>query len=139
MEIIALGVNLSLKGLNVTSEKFSSKQSILDYEILVWDPNNILSEYSKWPNDSTYKGQTLLEEDESANFLRDLERRQSEINQMLDLGRTVVIFAPKPEVFFTTIQQSLHDLIPPPTEFNLQKTLPDSWGIPPLTSGSGKK
>jgi hypothetical protein len=95
MKIIALSATFKYPA--VTSVNFRSEDSVLDYDIVVWDPNHLIDEYR---TGNTYRGWPSLDSDDSAAILRDRERRKSEMLEMLKLGRTVVIFTPKPSLFY---------------------------------------
>lgn len=95
MKIIALSA--TFKHPAVTSVNFRSEDSVLDYDIVIWDPNNLIDEYR---SDDKYRGWPSLDSDDSAAILRDRERRKSEMLEMLKLGRTIVIFTPKPSLFY---------------------------------------
>ncbi|MFN8442552.1 MAG: hypothetical protein U0175_17390 [Caldilineaceae bacterium] len=96
MKILAL--SSTFKHPAVTAVKFGSEDSALDYDMLVWAPNNVIDEYKS--SSKKYRGCPSLDSDDSVAILRDGGRRKSEMLEMLKLGRTVVIFTPKPSVFY---------------------------------------
>lgn len=81
---------------------FSSATSLFDYDILIWDPNELVYDYPSYLKEhgKNYSGYPLLDESDSAGIQRDLARRKKELADFLNLGRTVVIFAPKPNKLY---------------------------------------
>ncbi len=59
--------------------------------MVIWDPQNSLVTYD---DESEYKGYPALSASDSAAIRRDIARRQREFTEFLELGRTVVVFAP---------------------------------------------
>ena len=66
---------------------------MLDYDAVILDPVAFPAEYSvAFP--PMYQGRRCISDDESPRLLADMARRRKEIEEMLALGRTVLIFTP---------------------------------------------
>ena len=77
-------------------EKFRSDATLLDYDVVIWDPETTIYEYRTGLDHDTYRGLPCLDDDDSVRFVDDVKRRGEEIRQLLELGRTVVLFASGP-------------------------------------------
>lgn len=66
---------------------------MLQYEIVVWDPEQILDTYS---TGSDYNNAACLTDHASVAFVHDLRRRSQEFKDFSALGRLLVIFVPAP-------------------------------------------
>jgi hypothetical protein len=95
MRILVVGQDISHK--SAVAESFGSPVSFLDYEFLVWNPARLFYEYEAEFGKSTYQGHRSLNDDDSARIMEDIARRKSEILEMINLGRSVVIFLPPPD------------------------------------------
>lgn len=98
MKILSMGCSFNHP--SVDEFDYSSSISLFDYDIIIWDPNEILYEYTSYGSEKKYGGYPLLDESDSAIIQEDLTRRKKELTDILELGRTVVIFAPKPKKFY---------------------------------------
>jgi hypothetical protein len=81
---------------NVDSIQFRSTLSLLDYDLAIIDLAGALLEYRTEPFAPTYMGLRCLDDDDSVNLKRDIARRRSEILEMVQLGRQVVVITPPP-------------------------------------------
>jgi hypothetical protein len=95
MRIISVGEEINHQ--LVTVEQFSSPVSFLDYDFLVWNPAHLFYEYKAEYPSSTFQGHRSLNDDASAKIVEDVARRKGEILELVDLGRTVVVFLPPPD------------------------------------------
>lgn len=66
---------------------------MLQHEIIVWDPEEILDHYS---TGSDYNNAACLTDNASVAFVHDLRRRSQEFKDFLALGRLLVILVPAP-------------------------------------------
>src|SRR5438132_8025488 len=73
---------------------FGSETSLLDFDLVLWDPERILSGFS-WYG-STWRGLPSLSEDASFRLQAAISRRQNEFYRFLRLGKTLVVFMPSP-------------------------------------------
>jgi hypothetical protein len=94
MRILSVGENIPHK--SVVIESFSSTISFLDYDFLIWNPAGLFYEYESEYGRPTHQGHRSLNDDDSARIVEDIARRKSEILELVNLGRTVVILLPAP-------------------------------------------
>jgi hypothetical protein len=86
-----------------TDCSFKSTSTFLDNDVIIWDPNFSLSNYEADRIHSTYKGLKNLNEHDSSLIRQDIKRRKVEIQEVLKLGRTVIIFmSPNQKFFYDT-------------------------------------
>jgi hypothetical protein len=98
-----LSLDSYLRDDRVVNSSYSSGRTLLQHEVVVWDPEGIASRYAKG---ESYKNAPTLTDHSSVAFLGDLSRRTGEINDFLALGRLLVIFVPPPfRLFYATGQQ----------------------------------
>jgi hypothetical protein len=76
---------------------FESDISVFDYDVVIWDPARTSRRYQWTGEDVTYNGLPALDEDTSARFLADLERRRNEFVEYLKTGRTLVVVCTPPQ------------------------------------------
>ncbi len=95
MKILSVGSDLDHD--MVDTSTFDSSRSFLDYDIVILDPSQVLYEYMADSRGSTYKGLKSLGDDDSARLIRDIARRRKEMSDMLDLGRSLVVFTSPPQ------------------------------------------
>lgn len=86
-----------MKFTNIELISFNSYVSLLDFDIVLIDLNYVLLEYSF---DENYSGKRLLTKNSSTFFLSDFKRIKNEINELLELGKTIYVNLPMEEVFF---------------------------------------
>jgi hypothetical protein len=99
-ELSVLGVGCLIHQEAIETTQFRSDATFLDYDVVVWDPETTINEYRHREYGEVYMGLPSLGDDQSAHLLSDIARRRSEMRQLLELGRTIVIFAPTPQVFY---------------------------------------
>lgn len=75
---------------------FKSEYSLLDYDVIIFDTSNIFSEYRSSFH-SPFMGYRCLNSDDSVHILEDLERRKKEMIELLNIGKTLIIFCPVPD------------------------------------------
>ncbi|UJA20445.1 hypothetical protein HJD18_09665 [Thermoleophilia bacterium SCSIO 60948] len=95
----AVSLGFDLEHPDIVGIDFRSSHSLLDYELVIWDPSHVLSEYRR-DYSGTYRGLPLLHEDDSSLVLEELRRRRDEILELLRLGGCVAIFCSAPHRFF---------------------------------------
>ena len=71
--------------------QFGGDTSILDFDVVVWDPSEVLDEYLSGYGREQYLGLPSLSQDSSARIQRDIERRGREFTEFLKMGRTVLV------------------------------------------------
>lgn len=95
MRILAIGNFLKQEFVDVAP--FRSAASFLDYDAVVIDFSGIWREYDTILSE-TYRGQSYLGDFDSAALKSDLSVRRPEIEEMLRLGRTLVVFTSSPQI-----------------------------------------
>lgn len=75
------------------NSSYSAARTVLQHEVVVWDPEQLLDSYS---TGSDYKNAACLTDHASVAFQHDLRRRTQEFKDFLSLGRLLVIFVPAP-------------------------------------------
>lgn len=95
MAIISMDIEFDNE--KVYNSSFESSISLLDYDVVLWDPSSTLYGYDSQTSSPTYMGYKNLTDNDSAQIVLDMVRRKNEINEVLDLGRTVVIFTSPPQ------------------------------------------
>lgn len=91
MKIGVIGEYVEIEG--IKNIGFSSSMSLLDFDIILLDFNSILWEYKV---EKTFRGLTSLSDDSSVKLIHDCERRKKEILELLKIGRSIVVYTPKP-------------------------------------------
>jgi len=94
MRIGAMGCDFENK--DISHVLFRSTMSLLDYDLVLWDPSLLFDDYSEAPYQPTYGGIKRLSNDESHRFFDELNRRRTEMNDLLENGRPLIIFVPTP-------------------------------------------
>jgi hypothetical protein len=81
----------------VSEFAYTSPRTLLDFELVLFEPAEILQDLriSSW-----YEGAPVVGASDSRRLLAALERRQNEFAKVLELGRTVVVFVPAPDVWY---------------------------------------
>lgn len=95
MRIAALGTKLPDE--RTSYIPFSSEFSLLDYDVIIFDTSNIFYEYYASPLEGTYMGYRNLSSNDSVRILEDRERRKNEIVELVNIGKTLIIFCPAPD------------------------------------------
>ncbi len=94
MKVVTVGLHFDFfEDESIDEINFKSNTTFLEYDLLIWNPNDLLREYTQ----NTFRQYPSLDEDNSARFLKDIQRRTDEMNEMLEIGRSVVIFMPEPQ------------------------------------------
>ena len=103
MRIGAMGCDFENK--DISHVLFRSTMSLLDYDLVLWDPSFLFDDYSESPYQPTYGGYKRLSNDESVHLVDELNRRKTEMCDLLDNGRPLVIFVPTPtSIYYWTGQ-----------------------------------
>lgn len=95
MRIISVGQYIDHK--NVTNEPFRSPISFIDFDMLIWNPSHLFNEYETNYRSPKYQGYSNISDDDSSKLTDDILRRKSEIEEMINLGRIVVVILPPPD------------------------------------------
>lgn len=103
MKILSLDFPLSYNYDFVYEFPFGSTTTLLDYDIVLWDPNRILTNYR---SSGTKSGVPSLYQEDAAQLAQALLRRKQEFVDFLNLGRTIFIVMPTPIEFTTTYSSS---------------------------------
>ena len=95
--ILAIGVDIASD--HVTEEDFSSRASLLDWDIVLFRPS-----IDDWVSHrDMYQGKPCLDDDDSFHVKEASEHWRREIKQAVESGKTVVIFlSPLTEVYVDT-------------------------------------
>ncbi len=101
-----LTLNHVLRDERVLNSTYASSHSLLQHEIVVWDPQEILDDYGEG---SPYKNAPCLTDSSSVAFLNDLKRRTLEFRDFLGLGRLLVVLVPPPMSLFYATGESRND------------------------------
>jgi hypothetical protein len=96
MRILALDADVH--GPGVDNDTFRSLKSILEYDVVFWDPSHFADSYTRDSWNPTYQGQPVLSPDESARLVADVLRRRKEIASFLEMGRVFVVFSTPPSI-----------------------------------------
>ena len=94
----------------VVSFDFSSNNSLLDYDIIIWDPYMIFHEYH-------IGNDTYLSKEKSNKILEDRDRRFSEIETMMEIGKNLFILCPSPSECLINlegqyVETTIYDFLP---------------------------
>ena len=103
MRIGSIGVRLAAPA--VPTFQFSSPLSLLDFDLVLFDPEEVLGEY--WDQKrTTHKDRPLIYEQAQGRLREDTSRRVREFKELRALGRTVVLITPHPFSWYSTFHQS---------------------------------
>jgi hypothetical protein len=92
-----LSIEASIVHDSVEERRFRSTTSFLDYDVIIWNPNFILEEYKSHSSNSTFRGLKRLSDNDSALIKQDMNRRKTELYEMLKLGRSIVVMMTPPQ------------------------------------------
>lgn len=95
MRIISVGQYIDHK--NVTNELFRSPFSFIDFDLLIWNPSHLFTEYDTDYPTAKHQGYRSISDDDSPKLSDDIIRRKSEIAEMINLGRIVIVILPPPD------------------------------------------
>src|SRR5215467_14987702 len=83
--------------------RFKSDTTLLDYDILLWNPVQFIYEYFPNTNNIRYQDEGIVLDETTFNkIMRDISRRDGEMNEMLDNGKSLFIYTPYPIYIYTT-------------------------------------
>jgi hypothetical protein len=94
MRIGSIGLRFPLP--DVPQFAFHSDQSLLDFDLVLWDPAQLLQEYMP-SKTRTLNGLPILPHEDSERLKGDVERRKAEFTELFKLGRSVIVFTPRPQ------------------------------------------
>jgi hypothetical protein len=109
MRIVSIGHNFFHE--SVTQIAYSSNDSLLDFDCILWNPNKILSEYGNNAH-LTSKGYWQLNEYSQSKLEESIVRRQREMQSLLSQNRTIVIANPLPLKYYGGGFRSILDDLP---------------------------
>lgn len=95
IKIASIGREFPVKG--VESFEYNSENTLLDFDLVLWDPSKLLYWY---PHSEDYRGYPCLNSHGSVLIFDDRSRRMSEMTDLGKLGRALVIFIPAPKKFY---------------------------------------
>ncbi|MDT2865286.1 hypothetical protein [Vagococcus carniphilus] len=90
-----IGISLGLEDMkfkNIDLKDFDSNFSLFDYDIVLLDLNRVIDNYNQT---SKYNGKPRLTNNESFRFISDFERIQTEIKDLLAIGKTIYVNLPE--------------------------------------------
>ncbi|KAF6658879.1 hypothetical protein ACT3XG_14715 [Paenibacillus polymyxa] len=93
MKLLTIGY---FTGWNSNVVDFGSSTSFLDYDVVLIDLSSVLDEYDAEAMSPTFQGLKRISDHHSAKLKADIDRRKHEITELLNLGRTVVVYTPFP-------------------------------------------
>lgn len=91
MKIGAIGFYTNFNHNNIENIKYSNEQTILEYDMLIINVNNIYEEYEMVGN---YQGIPSLTHQSSRNIRGDIDRRKKEFEAYLNSGRFIIVITP---------------------------------------------
>lgn len=88
-----LALDRLLRDPRVLNASYGSARTLLQHDIVIWDPEQVLYGYR---TGSDYNNAPCLTDDSSVAFVYDFSRRSRELLEFLGLGRVLVLFVPEP-------------------------------------------
>src|SRR5260221_5845559 len=101
MRLASIGGIVTLPN-SVENVPFKSDTTLLDYDILLWNPVQFINEYFSNINDIKFQNEGIVID--GVNFvkiIKDITRRDREMNDMLDNGKNLFIYTPYPIYIYT--------------------------------------
>jgi hypothetical protein len=134
-----IAVDFWLGDMRVADAQFSQTATVLEHEIVLWNPSGVEHQYSAT---TPYMNATTLDQNGSVRFLMDVARRGREFMEFLALGRSLVILVPPPATLYVATGERRNDGTPGKPQmktivrpFDLSELLP---GKPKLRAGRGE-
>jgi hypothetical protein len=90
----------------VDDARYSSSRTLLEHDIVIWESGNLLDEYAK---SDPHLDSPCLSDGASAQFARDLARRNREFHEFLSLGRLLIVLLPEPMTFYVATGKKRND------------------------------
>lgn len=75
---------------NAVQIEFGSPVSCFDYDIVMWDIRGTYSDYRD--NSANHQGRPSLSDADSVNLLKAMTRRRKEFDELVKMGRAVIVF-----------------------------------------------
>lgn len=123
-KILGLNTNFELLHFpNFHEEGFSSIISLLDYDAVIIDTSNLISQYT---DKEKYKNRYLVTEPDSSQMKDDFEHIQKQVDEFLSVGHNVYLLVGRNENCYCRYERSTFDLLGDPTEFDMYSFLPVS-------------
>lgn len=98
-ELRAASIGYSFYDSRVRDMTFSSKQTLLGRDVVLLRLAGLVDAYMDYGFD-TYKGRTSLSDYGSVRVVEDITRRRRELEALLELGGTLVLFLPAPNSWY---------------------------------------
>ena len=96
--MVSMGKSFPHKG--ISRIEFRNPTALFDYDVVLWDTSNLFYEYNTDIRNDKYQGYRLLNEEDSVKIVEDKERRRREILDLIEMGRTIVLFVSPPDKVF---------------------------------------
>lgn len=88
---------------------FNSNTTLLDYDILLWNPDLFINEYFNNAKDKELQNEGIVIKQQLFNqIIKDINRRDREMNIMLENGKNIFIYTPYPIYVYTTETQTVN-------------------------------
>lgn len=97
MEFGLLGYYCSYNHNNMHIIDFNDKRTLLEYDVLIIDLKRLFSCYESY---ESFNGKRLLNQRDSSRIINDLQKREDEINEFLDSGRTIIVLSTNEEYVY---------------------------------------
>lgn len=97
MEFGLLGYYGSYNHNNMHIIDFNDKRTLLEYDVLIIDLKRLFSCYESY---ETFSGKRLLDQKDSSRIITDLQKREDEINEFLDCGKTIIVLSTNEEYVY---------------------------------------
>lgn len=104
-----LALDRSLRDSRVLNAAYGSARTLLQHDIVIWDPEQVLYAYRTGPD---YNNAPCLTDDSSVAFVHDLSRRSRELLDFLGLGRLLVLCVPEPFRWYYATGETRNDGTP---------------------------
>jgi hypothetical protein len=98
-EVRAASIGYTFKDPRVRDMTFASNETLLGLDVVLLDLAGFYRSYASYSRD-TYMGRESLNDDQSVRIVGDVARRNRELNTLLELGGTVVLFLPAPDSWY---------------------------------------
>lgn len=105
-EVQVLSVDFSFFDDRATTTEYNSTRTLLEHEIVIWRPEHLLDHYELTDD---YKGDLSLDDSGSTEYRRDRKRRTRDMQEFLELGRTLIILLPPPRQFYIATGERRND------------------------------
>src|SRR6266849_959366 len=87
--------------------KFDSNFTFLDYDIIIWEAETLAEDLFE----KAYDKRTYVDDSKIKNKLKIIERRDTEMMHLLELGRTIFIHLPPPQKIYNMEKKEFFDIL----------------------------